>query len=92
MTYDDNWHIVVSDIASVFQGAGYGAGLHQAVQNEKLKGKPLLLSLICGGCAGGFLAAADRLAVNHLSQKPVTPDIPCPRCGGTDNHEYKGLA
>jgi hypothetical protein len=89
--YDTHWHIVVSDIASVLQGAGYGAGLHQAIKNEKLRGKPLLLALVCGGCAGGFIAAADKLAVNHLEQSPTTPAIPCPKCGATDGHDYDGL-
>lgn len=89
--YDTHWHLIVSDLSSVFQMGGYGAALRTAIQNEKLKGKPLMLSLVCGGCLGGFTAAADKLAMNHLEQRPTTPSISCPKCGSDDGHIYNGV-
>jgi hypothetical protein len=89
--YDAHWHVVVSELSSVFQGAGYGVGLYRAIKDEKLKGKPLMMAFVCGGCLGGFVAAADKLAMSHLEQRPTTPSIPCPRCGETVGHDYDGL-
>ena len=88
--YDTHWHLIVSNIASALQISGYGATLEQAIRKRKLEGKPLWISLWCAGC-GGFLAAADKLAMNHLEQRPTTPSIPCPKCGSDGGHTYQGL-
>jgi len=88
--YDRDWHVVVSDLASVLQSGGYGLTLQKAIKKRRLDGKMLWISLGCSGC-GHFLASPDNLDMNHLEELPKQPSIACPRCGSDAGHVYEGL-
>ena len=91
-TTHSHWHKIIDDLLSLVQAGGGGFALHQALKNEKLKGKNYALALTCGSCLSAMYFAVDRIHHNHLESDSESPDIACHNCGHSGNHHYNGIS